>query len=276
MKKLNSIMILALIAGIISFTSACKKEDNKTIDDTSLSSDDAMAESIYEDISNIADEAYENGGNNLKSTDDIMYLNNCATVTLDTTVTPRTMTIDFGEENCLCRDGRYRRGKILVSFTGRYRQPGTVITHGFDQYFVNDNQVDGSKVVTNMGLNENNNLYYDVEVLGIIHKANDGGTLTWNSSREREWVEGVSTRFRRDDVYLITGNTEGIRPNGQTWEREIISPLRIEIGCKWIVSGTMEIRPEGLPVRILDYGTGDCDNIATVLVNGVTYTIFLP
>jgi hypothetical protein len=37
----------------------------------------------------------------------------------------------------------------------------------------------------------------------------------------------------------------------------------------------MEIQRGELPLRILDYGTGECDNIATVLVNGVTYTIFL-
>lgn len=61
----------------------------------------------------------------------------------------------------------------------------------------------------------------------------------------------------------------------QTWERDIVSPLRIQLSCRWIVSGTVEIRPESLPLRILDFGNGECDNIATVLVNGVTYTIFL-
>ena len=30
----------------------------------------------------------------------------------------RTLTIDFGSTNCLCPDGRYRRGKIVVVFTG--------------------------------------------------------------------------------------------------------------------------------------------------------------
>jgi len=29
-------------------------------------------------------------------------------------------------------------------------------------------------------------------------------------------------------------------------------------------------------VRVLDFGDGDCDNIATVLINGITFTIFLP
>ncbi|MCF6334259.1 MAG: class I SAM-dependent methyltransferase [Spirochaetales bacterium] len=91
-----------------------------------------------------------------------------------------------------------------------------------------------------------------------------------------EWIEGVDTFILRDDVYLITGEADGIRANGYTWEREIINPLRKEIGCKHFVSGTVEMRPEGLSIRLLDYGNGECDNIATVIIDGVVYTIMLP
>jgi len=266
-----------MIIGVVSLTTSCKKDEQHVADDTSISADDALAEGIYANATNIADEAYNNEVGGLKSSNETnIFLSGCATVTLDTTVMPRVLTIDFGDSNCLCQDGRERRGKIIVTFTGRYRMPGTVITYGFDDYYVNDHNVDGTKVITNMGLNENNNLYYSIEVVGVITKPNNGGTLSWNSSREREWVEGVFTIHNRwDDVYLITGTADGIRPNGQTWERNIVNPLRIQLSCRWIVSGTMEIQPEGLPLRILDFGNGECDNIATVLVNGVTYTIFL-
>ena len=266
-----------MIAGITALTTSCKKDVNDVEVDTSVSADDALADGIYSDVTNIADEAYNNGSGGLKSSNENnLFLSGCATVTLDTTVTPRELTIDFGDSNCLCRDNRFRRGKIIVTFTGRYRMPGTVITYGFEDYYVNDNHVDGTKVITNMGLNENNNLYYNIEIVGVIHKADNGSTISWNSSRVREWVEGVFTIFNPwDDVYLITGTADGIRPNGLTWEREIINPLRVQLSCRWIVSGTVEIRPEELPLRILDYGTGECDNIATVLIDGVTYTIFL-
>lgn len=276
MKKLNLIIATLMMIGVVSLSTSCKKDEQKVAYDTSAASDDAFAEGIYSNTTNIADEAYDNGSGGLKSGDETnQFLSGCATVTLDTTVTPRELTIDFGTENCLCQDGRYRRGKIIVTFTGRYRKPGTVITYGFDNYYVNDNQIDGTKIITNMGPNDNNNLYYSIEVVGVIHKANNGGTLSWNSSREREWIEGVFTKKRNDDVYLITGTASGIRPNNQTWVREIVNPLRVELNCKWTVSGTMEIQPEGKPLRVLDFGTGECDNIATVLINGVTYTIFL-
>lgn len=276
MKRLN--VTLALIAfftlGII--VSSCNKDENIQTEDTSISQKNTLAEGIFESVSDIADEAYDMSTGNLKSTEwNRLFLSACATISLDTTVMPRVLTIDFGDENCLCLDGRYRRGKILVTFNGRYRHPGTVITTGFDEFYVNDNKIEGSKVVTNMGPNGNGNIYFTIEIVGVIYLADNGGVLSWNSSREREWIQGFNTGNPWDDIYLITGTADGVMPLGFTWECEIMTALRVELACRFIVSGTIEIRPENKPVRLLDYGNGDCDNIATVTINGVTYTIQL-
>lgn len=276
MKRLNLILVLITFLTSAIFMISCNKEEEIQTEDTSISQEDAFAESVFNRVSDIADEAYSMSTGNLKSTEsDPIILSACATVIIDTSVMPRVLTVDFGDTNCLCLDGRYRRGKIMVTFNGRYRHPGTVITTGFDEYHVNDNKVDGSKVVTNMGPNEDGNIYFTIEVIGVIYKANNGGVVSWNSSQEREWIQGYDTPNRWDDIYLITGTADGVKEDGYTWEREIINPLRVELACRFIVSGTVEIRPQDRPVRLLDYGNGDCDNIATVLVNGVTYTIYL-
>jgi hypothetical protein len=268
------------LVAFISFaimTTSCKKNNELQLEDKVLSQDDAYAEATFENVSDMANEAYDmRTGNMLKSIEvNRLFLSECATVTLDTNIVPRTLTIDFGDVNCLCNDGKYRRGKIIITFTGRYFEPGTVITHSFDNYFVNDRSVAGSKVVTNMGENENGNLYFTIEVTGIIQKPDGGGTFSWNSSRVREWIQGSDTHNRWDDIYLVTGTANGTRPNGLTWEQEIMTPLRVELACRFIVSGTVEMRPQDRPVRLLDYGNGDCDNIATVTINGETYTIHL-
>jgi hypothetical protein len=275
MKRIKLILGLAVFIFFAINFQGCKK-DNINLEDNNISQDDAYAESTYENVSDMTDEAYDiKTGDNLKAfPGNRIFLSECATVTLDTTVFPRVMTIDFGEENCLCIDGKYRRGKILISFTGRYRHAGTVITTTFDNFFVNDKSVGGTKVVTNMGLNENNNMYFTIEVQGIIQRE-DGNSFTWNSSRVREWIQGADTHNRWDDIYLITGTANGTRPNGLTWDREIIIPLRVELACRFIVSGSIELRPEGRPVRLLDFGNGDCDNEATVTVNGETFIIHL-
>jgi len=273
MKKIN--LALTFMMAALFLLSSCKKDN--TDNDFSATKDDAFAEATFDNVTNIADEAYTlSTSGNLKSTDGWIFLSECATVTLDTTVFPRVLTIDFGDTNCLGNDGRYRRGKILISFTGRYWHPGTIITTTFDQYYVNDNQVEGTKVITNNGFNDSGNMNWDISVNGLITLANGGGAISWVSQRNREWIEGISTPYNRwDNIYLITGHATGQRANGLHWTRQITSPLRIELACRFIVSGTVEINPEGKPVRILDYGDGSCDNEATVTVNGNTYTIYL-
>lgn len=275
MKKFNVITGMLLLAALFTTLYSCRKDDVQ-LEDSNISQDDAYAEKTFDNVSDIANEAYDIGtGNHFKAfPGNRLFLSDCATVTLDTTGMPYVLTIDFGDTNCLCFDEKYRRGKIIITFNGGYRQPGTVITHGFEDYYVNDNNVDGTKVVTNMGENENGNIYFTIEVVGLIEKE-DGTTFSWNSSRVREWVEGYETQNRWDDVYLITGTANGTRPNSLTWETEVITPLRVELVCRFIVSGSIEIRPQDRPVRLLDYGNGDCDNEATVTVNGETQTIYL-
>ncbi len=273
MKKIT-LAFTVMMAALLMFSS-CKK-NNPVDNDFSAVKDDAFAESTFDNVTNLADEAYALSTNGHFKSSDNIFLGDCATVTLDTTTFPYEMTIDFGDTNCLGTDGRYRRGKIIVTFTGRYWRPGTIITTTFDEYYVNDNQVEGTKVVTNNGFNDAGNMNWDIAVNGMITLANGEGTITWNSQRNREWIEGISTPFNRwDNIYLITGDAHGERANGLHWTRQITNPLRIELACRFIVSGTVKVIPEGKPVRILDFGDGNCDNEATVTVNGNTYTIYL-
>jgi hypothetical protein len=266
-----TVILIALV------NSGCNKENKEASLDEEVTTvqDNTTAEKIFGDVSDIADEAHDSKSITKSGSDEDGFIGNCATITFDTLEFPKTITIDFGDTNCLCPDGRYRRGKILVSFTGPYREEGTVITHTFDNYFVNDNQVLGSKIVTNEGYNENDHLYFTIDIDGQIIKANGGGTITWVSNRIREWIEGEETYDRFDDVYLITGEGSGTTASGYSFTEIITQPLRRELSCKFFVSGTFEFTPENKPVRILDYGDGTCDNIATVTVNGKTHTIYL-
>ncbi len=271
---IKTAMFAALLATTLS-TVSCNRlrdRDKNNDNDTEMSSDNALAEVSYNDALNIADEASTlNTGDNLAS---YKTASNCATVTHDTTTTPRTITIDFGAANCLCNDGRNRRGKILVSYTGKYRDVGSTHTITFDNYFVNDNQILGSKTVTNMGLNASNQSYFSIVVAGKIIKANTTDSIIWNSNRTRTWTQGEATPAWSDDVYEITGSGNGQNKNG-SYTVNIIQPLVKEIGCKWMTSGKTELQPAGKYLRTIDFGNGNCDNSATVLINGNTYTITL-
>jgi len=276
MKKFS---LLLIAAGFLSFTalvSSCKKTESTQPTDLTISVDDAFAESTFDNVTNLADEAYDISKTTFKSTEGRIFLSSCANISLDTTAFPRTLTIDFGNENCLCNDGKYRRGKIIISFTGRYREVGTIRTTTFDSFYVNDNKVEGTKVVTNKGLNGDGHMYWTMDVEGKITLANDSGTIQWNAQRQREWFAGFDTpRDRWDDIYMITGTANGTRINGISWTRTITKALESKLACRFIVSGTISIKPEGRPERILDFGNGECDNLATVTVNGEVHTIHL-
>jgi hypothetical protein len=274
MKSSNKLFFF--IAAITIVLASCKKNHSYEKDkDTTGATDNALAEAMFMDLKNIADQAESGNMVFYRGAEDTAVFG-CATVISDTTVTPNSLIIDFGTVNCLCNDGNNRRGKIMVSYNGPYRDSGTVITHTPDNYFVNDNQLTGSKTVTNMGHDANGNLWYDIDVNGTVIKSGGGGTITWTSERQRTWIAGESTLTWLDDVYLITGWAAGTRVTNEPFNAIIITPLRKEIGCRHIVSGSFDFTSGVRPVRRLDYGSGTCDNNATVTLDGVTYNIVLP
>lgn len=250
---------------------SCNRNGNNTDKDTETASDNSLGEFIYDDVNNIADDASgKKTGDNLGN---YKTASNCATVTHDTLSSPKLITVDFGTTNCLCNDGRYRRGKVLVSYTGKYKDSGSVRTITFDNYYVNNNKVLGSRTVSNMGHNANNQTYFNIAVNGLIIKANTLDSVIWNSNRVRTWIQGEGTPTWADDVYEITGSGNGQRANGNTWTMNIIQPLVRDLSCNWISAGTMELQPTGKALRTIDFGNGACDNEATVTINGNVYTI---
>jgi len=270
-QRLSAALMIFALSAI--FLGSCKKENLEN--NMRSAEDNALAEVTFSDVNSIADEAATGSLTSYKTDVSDGILSGCATITHDTVSDPHVLTIDFGVSNCLCNDGRYRRGKIIVTYSGHYRDPGHVHTITFDNYFVNDNQVMGIKTVTNNGYNNNGNLYFSIEVDGSIIRANNGGTIEFVSSRMREWIEGESTPQWHDDVYLVTGTASGNNSEGNSFTAEITSALRRTVACHQFVSGTLEVVPSGSPTRYIDFGDGSCDNEATVTVNGNDHIIHL-
>ncbi|HNB81034.1 MAG TPA: hypothetical protein PLP34_02895 [Chitinophagaceae bacterium] len=255
------------------YLSSCNRRDKDKDTDTQLASDFSFSENTYNDVLNIADNASETAsGDHLSS---YKTSSNCATVTHDTISIPHTITIDFGSTNCLCNDGRNRRGKILVSYTGHYRDSGSVHTITFDNYFVNDNHIMGSKSVSNMGHNAAGQTYFQVNVNGLVVKALTGDSISWTSTRTRTWTQGESTiGDKTDDVYEITGSASGTK-GSTSYTMTIVQPLVKALSCGYISKGIMEIQPSGKLLRSIDFGNGTCDNTAQVTIGGNVYTITL-
>lgn len=260
---------------ILLLITACNKRNTNNGNSANIndSRDQSQVDFFFSDAKDIADDASD------KNTGDALTqyktTAGCASITHDTLSNPKQIIIDFGTINCLCADGRYRRGKIIVDYTGHYRDSGSVHHIHFDNYFVNDNQLLGTKTVSNMGKNTNNQSYFNIDINGQLIKASTTDTIFWQSTRVRTWIAGESTPARLDDVYSISGNGTMTNSNGSR-TATIIAPLIKALACKWIQEGTVEISPSGKPTRILDFGNGTCDNQATVTVNSVVHNITLP
>jgi hypothetical protein len=264
---------------------SCKKDEEIIIDNqTTSSKDNGAAENLFADIKRVVEEAANDEGQSGKKAG--YSFGPCATVSTTPAWTnptfPKVMTIDFGSTNCMGNYGINRRGIIQVTITGSYMDSGSVLTVQPQNYFVNDIKIEGTKTLTNNGYNVNNNLNFTVNVVNGTITYTDGTQATWASTRNNEWIEGDSTNLFThgfpglcDDVYLITGSANGVNRNGLAYTVSITSPLRKEICCRWVVSGSLDIVPNGLATRTVDFGTGACDALATITINGNTYNVYM-
>jgi len=279
--RLSIILSTAAIAlSVFLFTAACHKATSSlsNVDDNGgYASDNSKMEQNSNDVVAMADVAQAtNSGSTLRTTETTATtLGGCATVTNDTISVPHVLTINFGTADCTCADGKNRRGEIIVTYTGRYKDSGSVHTITYSNYFVNDNQLSGKKTVTNMGTNSSGQVYYTVVVNDTLNLGAGNGQIVWAGNRTRTWLSGYSTTTRTDDSYLISGTTSLTRANGNTFTMNITTPLQVAYGCEWIEAGVMTVTGPGGGTRTLNYGSGNCDNEAQLTIGTHTYNITL-
>ncbi len=273
--RFSLITVSALVLGLILAMSSCKKDEEITSDQTEMLQDNALSEQSWEDANAATDEGMAKMDGINTSMDANSRLGTCATVTIDTSVSPKTMLIDFGPTNCLCRDGKYRRGQIMVTFTSRLRISGAIVTVSPSNYYVNDHKVEGLRTITNNGVNTAGNVSFNITVVnGKITKPS-GVSMTWNTNHTREWTSGYNTPNRFDDVFSVTGVRSGVNFKGVSYTATVLTPLIVKMNCPWIVQGSVNFVNSNLKNAVLDFGSGSCDNQATITVNNRTKTITL-
>ena len=274
----------AALAGGMLFVASCKKNNEvatAAADDLISASDAGQGDEENAALADLADAAAPQDATASASAtvadpaDLIRLTSGCLTRTYDAAT--RTLTLDFGPTNCLCPDGRYRRGVLTAVFSGPYRQAGAVVTINRTNYFVNDNQHLGTRVITSLG---GGSFDLSVQNASIIF-ANNGGTTAWSSARRYTRTAGFGTRTILDDAYSITGALTGTNRRNVSYEATIQSPLikKFAVGCaRHFVAGTVQVTNSKEKAMLLDYdptGTAACDNIASVTINGRTRTIYL-
>ncbi|QHT68239.1 YfhO family protein [Rhodocytophaga rosea] len=285
MKKVVLNTIAYAVAAGIMFT-ACKKEDEAPVQPTEKAVEDnsmSMAES--DEVLAIAEEEMNSNYSNMRidATQETHENSHGATITF----TPKgsnatgSILIDFGTTGIKSDvDGKTRKGKILITFTGKYRTPGTTQTITFDNYQVNGNKVEGTQILTHAV--ENNTYKTNVKITGGKISYTDNTTITWNSEHVRTWnLNGTLLNFE-DDEFTVSGTSSGKARDGKNFSSVIAvgTPLLWKFSClsesRFVaVSGIVKVMPEGGQEWTADYGNGSCDREVVVKSGNFTATITL-
>jgi hypothetical protein len=245
-----------------------------------LSDESSQAEASFDDAEDIAMTAAEEEGNaggfgveGKTSVTGRIYLpaflelrariGDCAviTVTPNDSTYPKTVTIDFGN-GCVGHDGKLRKGKLVLHFTGPVRRPGSVVTLTFVGYYVNGVHIEGTKIFKN--LSEPPMHKWSVEVVNGKVTFPSGRWFTYEGIKTVKQIAGMLTNIIRDDVYQITGRSKTTFRNGTTINLNTEDPLIKKVNCPWISEGTLKIKINDRVLK-LDFGfpnNGNCDNKA--------------
>jgi hypothetical protein len=152
---------------------------------------------------------------------------------------------------------------------------GSKKTVTFDNFFFNGIKVEGTRAIENLGFNANQDMVFGVKQTGGKLTLPNGKTIERDVDHQREWIAGLNTKNRWDDEVLITGTASGVNVNDVAYADTITTALHWKRACKFIVSGVVKISRVGKDPVELNFGTGDCDAIATVTVNGESKDITL-
>jgi hypothetical protein len=260
--KTKSLFLIMILLGFM--VSSCQKSN--PLDDSSVeAADDAMlAEAVFDDVfasleiaTVLAEDMKKSGA----------VIDTCPLVEVtfpELGPWPVIVVIDYGT-GC---EGLYdvvRSGKIILTLSAPRQETGSVRTLTFENYYVNGARVEGTTVVTNTGLNNNSNVVFSVVLTGGKITFSDSKFIEREFERAREYTAGYLTWWTPwDDKCLITGVAAGTNLNGISYTALVKNPLEWQADCRFLVSGTIEFEVEGIEPFELDYGSGECDAIATL------------
>ena len=284
--SINRITLAAFAVLFSVILYSCQKENSlntsQTVTEeqaTTYSDESAQTEASFDDVEDVSMTAAEEEG--VASTPNgrigefhplfeelRLRIGNCATITItpnDSTY-PKTVVIDFGD-GCWGADGKFRRGAIILNFTGPLRRSGSVVTITLRDFYLNRAHIEGTKTISN--LSENGDVKFTVQVVGGKVTFPTGRGYKYEGMKYVKQIEGGSTRIVRDDVYSIQGRSKTEFNSGLTIVLNTETPLIKKVVCPWISDGTLKIKINDR-VLFLDYGApnnGDCDNKALLTWN---------
>lgn len=282
--KTKHVFISSLLT--LAFFISCDSNDKTDNNSTTMSADqvvvDSKIDASIDDVTNIAEDQFsmQQNATSKSNTPIKSMLPACAVVNWTIANGTFTGSIDFGTEGCALENGNVLKGKITLSFSGNFATAEQTITYTFDNFYHNGKKLQGSKTITRSV--KSTELLAEAHpvftgTIDMILTFEDGKVYTRTGTLTKEMIEGYTTKGNwNDNVFLVTGSGNTIMPNGDTCSSTIQTPLRYVAACKkpFPVSGTI-LKTKNSSEALVDFGTGECDNLVSVTINGITSMVEL-
>lgn len=274
---------IGLILLLVLFIS-CDSEDRSSDDEFSASLIDteqeiAEVDDTAESINEIVESAFLEilsttlfKSSDYKSNYDKRFLSDC----VDISKTPKDgyieIILDYGE-GCTTKKNHFAKGKINIRAEGSITNSTMTITYTFDNFYINDKKIEGTVEKQRMRSNENGNPQAQItRNMTMIWEDNSSSSI--EGQRTREWIKGTHNELWGDNEFSITGNWTISRRNGKVYSSTIVEPLIRTMACRFTVAGIIEIESQEERSQ-LNFGDGECDDLATITKNGKSYQIHI-
>lgn len=263
------------------FFQSCSKDEGSISDtDLALAQDEAYADALYDEVDNITGTEIstldENNYSpeNLKSTGDWI----CATITVDhpdLITFPKHITIDYGEGCSVVFNGDTitRTGKILVTLSDRWYVEGATQTVTFENFTFNGVKVEGTRILTNLGLNAKNHFELGVVLQNGKLTFNDTAWMSRECNQVREWALHLNPL---NDSIIVSGTASGTNILGEDYERVITDPIVFgrctQYTYQWgVLSGAVQVSNSERGTFTIEHSGDGCSSEVNITKNGHTY-----
>lgn len=269
------ILTLSAIGGLLLMGSCSDTDDSAPNAEINYSAENtaraAQADNIIESTFDIMETGYvETEGDRAPLL--LSLFPDCTVITVEPSGNEVIITLDFGD-SCELRNGALVSGRIELNY-GPLENASRTLTYSYENFTYNDHSVTGGGTIVREVSNKNGNPQSTVNGEITVAFANSDVTATRTGLRIAEWTTGVGTGTWADNIYEITGNWNTQFSNGFERTGLVTEPLVRKLACPWLVSGALQVEQENLNA-VINFGNGDCDAQAVILINGQEFPILL-
>jgi hypothetical protein len=274
MKKINPILSFAFLGALLLMQLACDSTNDPIVPEANLDlvEDEFVINAAYEDLDFLTLDVLQSSGLGLRTT---ALADICANTVVTHDESAKKITVDFGA-GCTSPNGVTRKGKVLLAYSGtNFLFPGSSIVTTFDGYEVNGLKVQGTRTITNAGIDLiNSKVTLNVKIENGVITWPDNSSVTYSSNQVRQVTLG-SAGYE----VSATGTASGISRKGFEYTATVTESLIIKEDCARTgvyvpSSGVLSFTFLGITASV-DYGSGTCDKVVVVTYPGGTKELTL-